>query len=209
MLILNRLTEEKGIFHLANQTRNFNRNVPAKDCINAAIRAPRVLCIEDSGKNLGVIPTSEALLLATNSGLDLVLVSPAVNGKPPTCKIMDYGKHKYEESKKAKAAAKRQRETEIETKEIKFRPTTDTNDLKTKARKAMEIIEGGDQVRVIMTFKGRQLTHKEIGEATLQEFITLVPDAEVGQKTSSYSEKALTISVLLAKKLPESVKKAI
>ena len=192
---------------MVTQTRNFNRNTPEKELINHAIRAPKVLCIEDSGQNLGVIATSDALKLALDSGLDLVQVARPMNGKPPTCKIMDYGKYKYEESKKAKAAAKKQRESEIETKEIKFRPTTDTNDLKTKARKAMETLEGGDHVRVVMTFKGRQLTHKEVGEATLREFLALVPNVDVGQKSVSYSEKTLVISVHLTKST--DIKKAV
>lgn len=182
-----------------NQIDLSRNNNPQKDFINHAIRAPRVLCIDHEGVNLGVISISDALRIASENELDLVQVSPPVNGRPPTCKIMDFGKHKYEESKKAKAAAKKQRESEIETKEIKFRPTTDINDLKTKARKAIEVLEGGDQVRVTLTFKGRQLSHKEVGEHTLQEFLDLIPNAEVGEPSTSYGEKALTISVLLTK----------
>lgn len=161
--------------------------------INHGIRASRVLCI-DNGKNLGVISLSEALKLAQEQGLDLIQVN---NNKPPTCKILDYGKLKYDESKKKKQEAKKQRESEIKLHEIRMRPTTDSNDISIKARKAQEFLNEGDRVKVSVVFKRMELAHKEIGYRTLQEFLSLLPDAEA---ISQISMESKFLSVSLQKK---------
>lgn len=157
-------------------------NRQEKVFIGHAIRAPRVLCINADSTNLGVISTSDAIKLATDQGLDLVQVSPPSNGKPPTCKILNYGKFKYDQSKKEKEAAKKQRESIVKTKEIKLHPTTDINDLKIKAKKAAEFLDEGSKVKVMVLFRGwREASHKAVAVNTLNEFLSYVTN---GNSTS-------------------------
>ena len=108
---------------------------------------------------MGVLDTDTALAMAEESGLDLVEVSP--NGKPPACKILDYGKLKYQEQKKASEARKRQKTVDV--KEIKMRPNIDTHDYEVKMRNVVKFLEGGDKVKVTMRFRGREMAHQELG----------------------------------------------
>ena len=108
---------------------------------------------------MGVLDTDTALAMAEESGLDLVEVSP--NGKPPVCKILDYGKLKYQEQKKASEARKRQKTVDV--KEIKMRPSIDTHDYEVKMRNVVKFLEGGDKVKVTMRFRGREMAHQELG----------------------------------------------
>ena len=108
---------------------------------------------------MGVLDTDTALAMAVESGLDLVEVSP--NGKPPVCKILDYGKLKYQEQKKASEARKRQKTVDV--KEIKMRPNIDTHDYEVKMRNVVKFLEGGDKVKVTMRFRGREMAHQELG----------------------------------------------
>ena len=108
---------------------------------------------------MGVVDTDTALAMAEESGLDLVEVSP--NGKPPVCKILDYGKLKYQEQKKASEARKRQKTVDV--KEIKMRPNIDTHDYEVKMRNVVKFLEGGDKVKVTMRFRGREMAHQELG----------------------------------------------
>ena len=150
-----------------------NRN--EKVLVGNLIRAPRVLCIDHDSTNLGVISLSEALKIAADQGLDLIQLS---NGSPPTCKIVDYGKYKYEQSKKTKEAAKKQRESISKLKEIKFHPTTDINDLKIKARKVVGFLDEGAKVKVTIVFRGwREASHRDIAMQTLNEFLSFIPNA--------------------------------
>lgn len=166
--------------------------------INHSIRAPKVLAITEDGTNIGVIATFEAIKMALDSGLDLVQVSPPMGGKPPTCKILDYGKFKYEESKKRKASDKKQREMAIEMKQIKFRPTTGQHDLKTKAKKAFQFLEDGNQVKITLVFNGREISHKDVAMETLNEFMTFVDNGEIIGHPFMDGPKFL--SVMLGKK---------
>jgi len=112
---------------------------------------------------MGVVDTDTALTMAEESGLDLVEVSP--NGKPPVCKILDYGKLKYQEQKKASEARKRQKTVDV--KEIKMRPNIDTHDYEVKMRNVVKFLEGGDKVKVTMRFRGREMAHQELGMVVL------------------------------------------
>ena len=112
---------------------------------------------------MGVVDTDTALAMAEESGLDLVEVSP--NGKPPVCKILDYGKLKYQEQKKASEARKRQKTVDV--KEIKMRPNIDTHDYEVKMRNVVKFLEGGDKVKVTMRFRGREMAHQELGMVVL------------------------------------------
>lgn len=154
-----------------------------KTFIGKSIRANKVLCIDGpSGQNLGVIPTSEALKIANDKGLDLVQIQPPSNGKPPTCKIMDYGKYRYDESKKQKASEKKRRESEIKIKEIKIRPVTDLNDLEIKAKKAIEFINDGCKVKVtIFHINKREMMFRDVTLNALNTFLSMIPNTVAGQ----------------------------
>jgi len=127
--------------------------------INEEIGVMRVRLVDERGNMVGVIARNEALQMAGNAGLDLVEISP--NADPPVCKILDYGKFKYEEQKKKNEARKKQKI--IEVKEIKLRPSIDDHDYAVKMRSMNKFIEEGDKVKVTMRFRGRELAHQELG----------------------------------------------
>lgn len=138
--------------------------------INREIRANEVRCIDKNNQNIGVISINKAIRMAEEDGLDLVQISPSNDGIP-TCRIVDYGKFKFELSKKQKEKSRKQRESAIKQKEIKFRPNTDINDLQTKARMASKFISEGCRVRVYIKFRGREIAHKCVAEDRFNEFI--------------------------------------
>tara|TARA_B100000925_G_C21911269_1_gene431642 strand:- start:188 stop:667 length:480 start_codon:yes stop_codon:yes gene_type:complete len=123
------------------------------------ITSPKVLLIGAAGEKMGTVDTDSALAMAEEEGLDLVEVSP--NADPPVCKILDYGKLKYQEQKKASEARKRQKTVDV--KEIKMRPNIDTHDYDVKMRSVAKFLEGGDKVKVTMRFRGREMAHQELG----------------------------------------------
>lgn len=125
------------------------------------------------------MPTKEAQAMADNKNLDLVMISP--NAKPPVCKIMDLGKHKYEQARKEKESKKNQKT--ITVKEVRLRPGIDTNDLNTKANNAIKFLQKGDKVKVELRFRGRELGHKDIGKQVMLKFIDIVK--EFGEPTKA------------------------
>ena len=131
--------------------------------INGAIRALKVRCIDPEGEQLGVIDTIDAIRKAEDFGLDLVEVQP--NADPPVCKILDYGKFKYEAQKRANEARKKQKI--IEVKEIKLRPNIDEHDYQVKMRNVVKFLSGGDKVKVTLRFRGREMAHQELGANVL------------------------------------------
>ena len=131
--------------------------------MNGAIRAPQVRCIDPDGEQLGVLDTREAISKAEDFGLDLVEVQPNVD--PPVCKILDYGKYKYEAQKRANEARKKQKI--IEVKEIKLRPNIDEHDYQVKMRNVVRFLSGGDKVKVTLRFRGREMAHQELGANVL------------------------------------------
>lgn len=147
--------------------------------INHQIRNPKVLCIDHENNNLGLIDTLKALEIARNNELDLVQVSFNAKDQIPTCKILDYGKYKYQQSLNLKSAAKKQRESEIKIKEIKMRPVTGEGDLKIKAKKAQEILDEGDKVKISIVFKGREVNYKENAFETYNLFVSFLPEMQV------------------------------
>ena len=148
------------------QTFSGNAPAPAKDGprINDEITSKTILLIGDDGHKYGEIGLDEALALGEEKGFDVVEVSP--DNKPPVCKLMDYGKYKYEQQKKANEARKKQKVIEI--KEIKFRPNTDTHDYEVKMRSVMKFLEGGDKVKITLRFRGREMAHAELGRKLLE-----------------------------------------
>jgi translation initiation factor IF-3 len=138
---------------------------PSGPRINDAIRAREVRLIDEQGENVGVVSRLDAQERATKAGLDLVEVSP--DAEPPVCKILDYGKFKYQEQKKAAEARKNQKIVEI--KEIKMRPSIDDHDYDVKMRAIKRFFEEGDKVKVTLRFRGREMAHQELGYDLLQK----------------------------------------
>jgi len=136
------------------------------------IREEEVRLIGEDGAQLGVRSAREALELAEEAGLDLVEVAPQVN--PPVCRIMDYGKYKYTQSKRQQEARKRQKT--IQVKEVKLRPKTDQHDLQVKARRAREFLARGDKVKVTMRFRGREMVHRDLGRQRLDALAEQLSD---------------------------------
>jgi translation initiation factor IF-3 len=133
--------------------------------INEMIDESTVLLIDADGEKRGVIPTVEAMRLAEEAGLDLVEVSP--NSKPPVCKLLDFGKFKFQAQKKANEARKKQKTVEV--KEIKMRPNIDTHDYDVKMKSMLRFFEEGDKVKVTLRFRGREMAHQELGMALLNK----------------------------------------
>ena len=141
---------------------------PSGPRINDAIRVKEVRLIDETGQNVGVVQTTDAMERATNAGLDLVEVSPDAN--PPVAKILDFGKYKYQEQKKAAEARKKQKIVEI--KEIKMRPSIDDHDYDVKMRAIRRFFEEGDKVKVTLRFRGREMAHQQLGWDVLQRVKT-------------------------------------
>jgi translation initiation factor IF-3 len=137
---------------------------PAGPRMNEDIRVREVRLIDENGDNVGVVPIADALARAVAAGLDLVEISP--DAKPPVTKVLDYGKYKYQEQKKAAEARKRQKIVEI--KEIKMRPSIDDHDYDVKMRSMKRFFDDGDKVKVTLRFRGRELSHQELGWQVLQ-----------------------------------------
>lgn len=140
--------------------------------MNRDIRAAQIRVIDDEGQMLGVMTVPDALRLAEDKGLDLIEIAPTAT--PPTCKIMDYGKYKYENKKKAAVARKKQ--VIVVIKEIQMRPRTDQHDFETKMKHARRFLLEGDKVKVNMRFSGRELAHQELGMVLMNKAIAFVAD---------------------------------
>ena len=147
--------------------------------VNHRIRVPEVRVVLDDGSQLGVMPTSEALKAAEGRGLDLVEVNP--KSVPPVCKILDFGRYKYEEKKRASDAKRKQ--TVVELKEVKLRPKTDDHDLQVKVRAARRFLESGNKVKFTVRFRGREITHPQRAQMQLDWLIEQLIDlANVEQR---------------------------
>lgn len=136
--------------------------------MNDRIRAPEIRLIGADGENVGVVRPEVGLRMAEEAGLDLVEISP--NATPPVCKIMDFGKFKYEQQKREAEARKKQKT--IDVKEVKFRPGTDTHDYDVKMRNVMRFLEAGDKVKVTLRFRGREMAHQQLGMELLNRVAT-------------------------------------
>jgi len=141
--------------------------------INERIRNPEIRLIGAEGENVGIVTPARAMAMAQEVGLDLVEISP--NAEPPVCKIMDFGKYKYEQQKREAEARKKQHI--IETKEIKFRPGTDTHDYEVKMRSVLKFLEDGDKVKVTLRFRGREMAHQGLGLELLNRVAADVGEA--------------------------------
>ncbi|WP_338636962.1 translation initiation factor IF-3 [Spirobacillus cienkowskii] len=171
------------------QTRN-----PAQDGprINERIKAPEVRLISDTGEQVGVLPIRDALLRAEELGLDLVEVSP--DAKPPVCRLIDYGKFKYQQSKKAQEAKKKQ--VVIEVKEINLTPNTDKHDIETKQNHIKRWIAEKARVRVGVKFRGREMSHIDLGYKALQELMSGIEDIVVQESVPRMEGRRLVVTLL-------------
>ncbi|MGL6107291.1 translation initiation factor IF-3 [Romboutsia sp.] len=147
--------------------------------INEKIRDKEIRVISEKGEQLGILPTKEAQEMANSKNIDLVMISP--NAQPPVCKIMDYGKYKYEQARKEKESKKKQKIVSI--KEVRLRPGIEENDLNTKANNAIKFLKKGDKVKVELRFRGRELGHKDLGKVVMLKFIDIVK--EFGEPTKA------------------------
>ena len=151
---------------------------PVQTRVNERIRIREVRLVDEDGQQVGVVPTMQALEMARDRGLDLVEVAP--NAIPPVCRLMDYGKYRYEQSRKERESRKNQ--TVVELKEVRIRPKIDDHDLETKGRNAAKFLDGGDKVKVSVLFRGREMAHPEIGRGLLDQLIELLrPHGSVEQ----------------------------
>lgn len=157
--------------------------------INEQIRDKEVRVIGENGEQLGIMSSKEALKLAQEADLDLIKIAPTA--KPPVCKIVDYGKYRYEQMRKEKEAKKKQRTIDI--KEIRFSPNIDTNDLNTKVNQARKFLSKGDKVKVSVRFRGRELAHMEIGKDILNNFATQLEDVAVIEKPAKAEGRSMVM----------------
>jgi translation initiation factor IF-3 len=157
--------------------------------INQKIRAKEVRVIDPDGEQIGIIPIQEALAAADEAGLDLVEVSP--NAKPPVCKIMDYGRYRYEQTKKKQEAKKKQ--STFQLKEIKVRPKTGEHDLQVKIGHIKKFIGNKDKVKVSVIFRGREITLSELGRAVLQRVIEETEEVAMVEQDPKFEGRMLVM----------------
>ncbi len=157
--------------------------------INEQIRDKEVRLIGEEGEQLGIVAGKEALRMAKEANLDLVKIAPSA--KPPVCKIIDYGKFKYEQTRKDKEAKKKQKVTEV--KEIRFSPNIDDNDLNTKANMARKFLAKGDKIKVTLRFRGREMAHTSSSRVILDTFYALLEDIAVIEKPARLEGRNMTM----------------
>ena len=157
--------------------------------INEQIRDKEVRLIGADGEQVGVMSSKEAYFKAKDAGLDLVKISP--NAKPPVCKIVDYGKYRYEQTRKAKEAKKKQKT--VETKEIRLSPNIDTNDLNTKVNQTKKFLQKGNKIKVSLRFRGREMAHKDVGREILDSFYEQLQDIAVVDKPAKMEGRSMVM----------------
>lgn len=170
------------------------RSAPIRDRfrVNNRIRAPQVRLIDEEGGQLGIVTLREALTLAEQRGLDLMEVAP--NAVPPVCRIVDYGKFRYEQTKKDREARKNQKQAEL--KEVRLKPKTDDHDLEVKSKQARKFLLGGDKVKFTVRFRGREIFHPDIGREMLEQMAEDLRDVATVEQKPLMEGRAL--SLLLA-----------
>jgi translation initiation factor IF-3 len=171
--------------------RRFDRTPPERDAtrVNERIRVPQVRLISETGDQVGVIPTEQALRYAQERDLDLVEV--AAEARPPVCRVLDYSKYKYEQDQKAKAARKHQQQVTI--REMKLRPKIATHDYETKKGHVRRFLDNGDKVKVTIMFRGRETTHPERGEHLLMRLAEDVADLGTVEQRPSLDGRNMTM----------------
>lgn len=159
--------------------------------VNRQIRAPKVRVIDKNGKQVGILAIQQAQALADADHLDLVEIAP--NAQPPVCKIIDYGKFRYQQTKKEKESKKAQHQVKV--KEIKVKPNTDEHDLQTKLKRAREFIEKGNKVRLTCMFRGREMAHPEVGKKVVQKMIDGLSDIAAAESPPKQIGRNLSVTL--------------
>ena len=157
--------------------------------INEQIRDREIRLIGEDGEQLGIMSARDAMKLAREANLDLVKIAPTA--KPPVCKIIDYGKYRYEQARREKEARKKQKT--IEVKEMRLSPNIDTNDLNTKVNQARKFVSGGNKVKVAVRFRGRELAHTAVGKTILEDFAQKLSDIAVIDKPAKLEGKSMVM----------------
>ena len=157
--------------------------------INEQIRDREVRLISENGEQLGIMSAREAMKIAQEAELDLVKIAP--QAKPPVCKIIDYGKYKYEQTRKEKEARKKQKTVEV--KEVRLSPNIDTNDLNTKINNAKKFIAKGNKVKVTLRFRGREMAHVQQSKHILDDFAETLADIAVVEKPAKMEGRAMSM----------------
>lgn len=163
--------------------------------LNEQIRDKEIRLVGEDGEQLGIMSAKDALKMAKEAGLDLVKIAPTA--KPPVCKIVDYGKYRYEQARREKEAKKKQKTTEV--KEIQLSPNIDVNDLTTKANQARKFVEKGNKVKVALRFRGREMAHMATGKEVLDSFFEKLSDVAVVEKPAKLEGRSM-IMVLAEKR---------
>ncbi|MFU8803919.1 MAG: translation initiation factor IF-3 [Bradymonadaceae bacterium] len=168
--------------------------------VNRRIRATEVRVIDPDGEQLGIMSVDDALERAEGFGLDLVEVAP--NAKPPVCRIMDYGKYKYQQKKRTAEA--RKKTSRVELKEVKLRPKTDEHDFQTKLRRARGFLEENNKVKITVMFRGREITHPEIARDMLQRAAEILADAAQIEQSARMEGRNMIMYLSPSTKKPDS-----
>ena len=159
--------------------------------INGQIRDKEVRVIAENGDQLGVMPVKEAMKLAQEAELDLVKIAP--KAQPPVCKIIDYGKYRYELARKEKEAKKKQKTVEV--KEVRISPNIDTNDLNTKVNNAKKFIAKGNKVKVTLRFRGREMAHMQQSKHILDDFAEMLAEVAVVEKPAKLEGRSMSMDL--------------
>lgn len=164
--------------------------------VNESIKAKEVRVIGPDGEQIGIMSSDNALRTAYDKGLDLILISP--NAQPPVCRIADYGRYRYEQEKREKEAKKKQ--NIIEVKEVQLSCRIETHDFETKVKHAMRFLGEGNKVKVVLRFRGREMSHQEIGKEILERFREAVKESGTVDKTPNLEGRLMTMIVNPIKK---------
>ena len=164
--------------------------------VNEEIKEAEVRLIDEEGTLIGLMSSNEALQIAYQKNLDLVMIAP--QAEPPVCRIMDYGKFRYDRDKREKEAKKKQQVVNI--KEVQLSCTIDTHDFNTKANNAIRFLKNGDKVRVVLAFKGRQMAHTEVGVEIIEKFIALCSEFGSTDKAPVLDGRRLSVIISPVKK---------
>jgi len=170
--------------------------------INEAIREREVRVIGENGESLGIMPTERALQLAEDARLDLVRIVP--KAQPPVCRLMDYDKHRFEQAKRAKEMRKNHRT--ISLKEVQLSATIEENDIQVKARNAVRFLKAGDKVKVTIRFRGRQITHSEIGYRVMREFAERISDVATIERMPNLEGRNMIMILVPRQEKPAKAK---
>jgi len=174
---------------ISKRTNGVNRTRGNRININRNIRAKEVRVIDPEGNQIGVIPTYKAIAVANDFGLDLVEISP--NATPPVCKIMDYGRYKYEQTKKKQEAKKKQ--TTFQLKEIKVRPKTGEHDLNTKINHIKKFLDKKDKVKVTVIFRGREITLTNLGKELLEKIVQETEEIAIVEQPPKFEGRTMVM----------------